>query len=347
MGKPSNSDPMRAATRLCAETCGNRARLCAELGAILFAMGLPIVLATAARAQTQATTLPLMLPSATAFDAAGNLYFAETGNHVVRKVTPAGIITTVAGSGVQGFSGDNGPATAAELDSPAGLALDSAGDLYIADSHNHRVREVAAATGTISTIAGTGAPGFSGDGGPATAAQSRSAHRARTRRIGKLVSGGHREPPRAPDRGCHGRNRNCRGQRHRGLRRRQRPSERGLHRFAQRTCIGRRRQPLHRRHAQRPRAHGERGERPDLHRRRRGSCRRQCAVLRRRQRPSDLGKPRSATRPDDGLRGQSIFCRQRQPPHPAHLAHRRHHHRRRAGNRDFRRGQRARGLGQP
>jgi sugar lactone lactonase YvrE len=161
---------MRAATRLCAETCGNRARLCAELGAILFAMGLPIVLATAARAQTQATTLPLMLPSATAFDAAGNLYFAETGNHVVRKVTPAGIITTVAGNGVQGFSGDNGPATAAELDSPAGLALDSAGDLYIADSHNHRVREVAAATGTISTIAGTGAPGFSGDGGPATAA---------------------------------------------------------------------------------------------------------------------------------------------------------------------------------
>jgi len=134
-------------------------------------MGLLIGFATAARAQTQATTLPLLLPSSVVFDAQGNLYFAETGNHVVRKVTSAGIITTVAGSGVQGFSGDNGPAIAAQLDSPAGLALDSAGDLYIADSHNHRVREVAAATGVIATIAGTGVAGFSGDGGLATAAR--------------------------------------------------------------------------------------------------------------------------------------------------------------------------------
>ena len=112
-----------------------------------------------------------MLPSATAFDAAGNLYFAETGNHVVRKVTSAGIITTVAGNGVQGFAGDGGLATSAELDSPAGLALDAAGDLYIADSHNQRIREVNAATGIIATIAGTGAAGFSGDGGMATAAR--------------------------------------------------------------------------------------------------------------------------------------------------------------------------------
>jgi sugar lactone lactonase YvrE len=134
-------------------------------------MGLTISLATTARAQTQATTLPLMLPSATVFDAQGNLYFAETGNHVVRKLSSGGIITTVAGNGVQGFSGDNGPATAAELDSPAGLALDAAGDLYIADSHNHRIREVAAATGIVATIAGTGVAGFSGDGGMATAAR--------------------------------------------------------------------------------------------------------------------------------------------------------------------------------
>jgi sugar lactone lactonase YvrE len=132
---------------------------------------LAIGLATSARAQTQATTLPLLLPSATVFDAQGNLYFVETGNHVVRKVTPGGIITTVAGNGVQGFSGDGGLATSAELDSPAGLALDSAGDLYIADSHNQRIREVVAATGIIATIAGTGAAGFSGDGGVATAAQ--------------------------------------------------------------------------------------------------------------------------------------------------------------------------------
>ena len=111
------------------------------------------------------------LPSAAAFDAQGNLYFAEIGNHVVRKVTPAGIITTVAGNGVQGFSGDNGAATAAELDSPAGIAVDAAGDIFIADSHNQRVREVAVATGVIATIAGTGVAGFTGDGGAGTAAR--------------------------------------------------------------------------------------------------------------------------------------------------------------------------------
>jgi sugar lactone lactonase YvrE len=142
-------------------------RRCVPLGLLIF---FAASLATSARAQTQATTLPLMLPSATVFDAAGNLFFVETGNHVVRKLSSAGIVTTVAGNGVEGFAGDNGPATAAQLDSPAGLALDSAGDLFIADSHNHRIREVSSATGTITTIAGIGAPGFSGDGGPATAA---------------------------------------------------------------------------------------------------------------------------------------------------------------------------------
>ena len=167
MGKQSNPNPMRQAVRLSGETCGRIARRCISLGlAIFFATNL----ATSARAQTQATTLPLMLPSATVFDAAGNLFFVETGNHVVRKLSSAGIVTTVAGNGVEGFAGDNGPATAAQLDSPAGLALDSVGDLFIADSHNHRIREVSSATGTITTIAGIGAPGFSGDGGPATAA---------------------------------------------------------------------------------------------------------------------------------------------------------------------------------
>jgi sugar lactone lactonase YvrE len=159
---------MRKSARLSCETYGGIARRCISLGLVIF---FAANLATSARAQTQATTLPLMLPSSIVFDAAGNLYFVETGNHVVRKVTSAGIITTVAGNGVQGFSGDNGPATAAQLDSPAGLALDSAGDLYIADSHNHRIREVSSATGTIATIAGTGVPGFSGDGGPAKSAQ--------------------------------------------------------------------------------------------------------------------------------------------------------------------------------
>lgn len=168
MGKQSNSDPMRRSASLTCETYGRIVRRCASLVWLIF---FATNLATIARAQTQATTLPLMIPSATVFDAAGNLYFVETGNHVVRKVTSAGVITTVAGNGVQGFSGDKGPATAAQLDSPAGLALDSSGDLFIADSHNHRIREVSSATGTIATIAGTGAPGFSGDGGPAKSAQ--------------------------------------------------------------------------------------------------------------------------------------------------------------------------------
>jgi sugar lactone lactonase YvrE len=115
--------------------------------------------------------VPLILPSALVFDGQGNLYFAETGSHVIRKFSVGGALTTVVGNGVQGFGGDNGPATAAELDSPSGLAMDALGNLYIADTHNHRVREVAASTGTITTIAGTGAAGFAGDGGAANAAQ--------------------------------------------------------------------------------------------------------------------------------------------------------------------------------
>ena len=167
MGKQSGTNPVRVAGGPYAVRRGRVVRVCAWLG---LAVWVAIGTVNAARAQTQATALPLMIPSATTFDVQGNLYFAETGNHVVRKVTPGGIITTVAGNGVQGFTGDNGLAAAAELDSPAGLALDAAGDLYIADSHNQRVREVTAATGIITTIAGTGIAGFSGDGGVPTAA---------------------------------------------------------------------------------------------------------------------------------------------------------------------------------
>jgi sugar lactone lactonase YvrE len=122
-------------------------------------------------AKTQGVTLPLVLPSAIAFDAQGDLYFADAGEHMVRMLSVAGVITTVAGNGVQGSAGDGGLAAAAELDSPTGLAVDAAGDLYIADSHNQRVREVSAASGMITTIAGTGVAGFAGDRGPATAAQ--------------------------------------------------------------------------------------------------------------------------------------------------------------------------------
>jgi sugar lactone lactonase YvrE len=124
-----------------------------------------------AQTTVSATTVPLILPSAIVYDPQGNLYVAETGNHVIRKIDTLSQITTIAGTGTQGFSGDNGPATAAQLDSPQGLALDAANNLYIADTHNHRIRKLTASTQTITTIAGTSIPNFSGDSGPATSAQ--------------------------------------------------------------------------------------------------------------------------------------------------------------------------------
>lgn len=106
------------------------------------------------------------------FDSAGNLYISDSGNNVVRKVAAGtGIITTIAGNGAGGFSGDGGPAISAELSSPGGLVLDAAGNLYIADEGNQRIRKVAISTGIITTVAGNGTRGFSGDGGLATNAE--------------------------------------------------------------------------------------------------------------------------------------------------------------------------------
>ena len=142
---------------------------------------------------------------------AGDLLFSEAAQQVVRRVTPAGVLSTVAGTGTQGFSGDGGPATAAMLDTPGALALDAAGDLYVADTHNQRIRRVDAGTGVLTTVlggvsvaamtfdasgrllyaesakhqvwrldlgsgattlvVGSGMQGFGGDGGPAAAAE--------------------------------------------------------------------------------------------------------------------------------------------------------------------------------
>jgi uncharacterized protein (TIGR03437 family) len=107
-------------------------------------------------------------PTGIAVDAAGNLFFAD-GNRV-RKVAPSGIVTTVAGKGSSGYSGDGGPATDAQLWFPEGIAVDSEGNLFIADHANNRVRKVSP-SGIITTVAGNGSAGFSGDGGPATSAQ--------------------------------------------------------------------------------------------------------------------------------------------------------------------------------
>jgi sugar lactone lactonase YvrE len=159
---------------------------------------------------TLATTVPILLPTGIAYDSTGNLYVAEAAGQLVVRVTPTGTLSPVAGTGVQGFAGDGGPATAALLDTPVALAVDSAGNVLIADSHNHRIRRVDAGTGLISTlatiqdpsalaiapdgsiyvadrsgqsvlrvdvvsgaltpVAGNGVEGFSGDGGPAPSA---------------------------------------------------------------------------------------------------------------------------------------------------------------------------------
>jgi DNA-binding beta-propeller fold protein YncE len=111
-------------------------------------------------------------PFDVALDRQGNLYFSEADNHCVRRVERgSGIITTVAGTGKAGYSGDGGPATLAQLNSPYGIALDAANNLYIVDRLNACIRMVEVATGLIRTLAGTGQPGYSGDGGPTTQAQ--------------------------------------------------------------------------------------------------------------------------------------------------------------------------------
>ncbi len=111
-------------------------------------------------------------PVAVAVDAAGNLYIAEAGNNVVRRVTRSGLVYTVAGNGRRGYVGDGGPATDAALNFPSAVAVDAGGRLWIADTNNHCIRRVSAG-GRIETIAGDGVPGFGGDGGAAAEARLR------------------------------------------------------------------------------------------------------------------------------------------------------------------------------
>jgi NHL repeat-containing protein len=119
-----------------------------------------------------ATSAELNGPGGVTVDSAGNLYIPDLNNDRIRKVAAStGTISTVAGNGTQGHGGDGGLATNAELYQPDGVAVDDAGNLFIADTNNHRIRKVAAGTGTISTVAGNGTLGYSGDGGLATSAE--------------------------------------------------------------------------------------------------------------------------------------------------------------------------------
>jgi sugar lactone lactonase YvrE/PKD repeat protein len=119
-----------------------------------------------------AVSAALNSPQGVALDAAGNIFIADTQNSRIRMVNAAGVISTIAGTGTNGFAGDNGPAASASLNKPNSLTFDSAGNLYIADTANNSIRKIAVGTGIITTVAGTGTTtgGFAGDGGPATAA---------------------------------------------------------------------------------------------------------------------------------------------------------------------------------
>ena len=133
----------------------------------------------------QARDARLRTPLGVALDSGGTLYIADTYNHRIRKVTIDGTISTIAGTGESGFAGDGGPGTAAELSYPTSVAVATDGTLYIADTHNHRVRKLAT-DGTITTVAGSGAVGYSGDGGPSALARLNSPRGVAVSGEGKL-----------------------------------------------------------------------------------------------------------------------------------------------------------------
>lgn len=134
----------------------------------------------------QATSASMTWPCAVVGDNAGNLYISACNDNRVRRVGPDGTISTYAGNGVGGFGGDGGKATSASLHFPYGLAMDPAGNLYIADSQNNRIRKVAT-DGTITTVAGTGTAGAAGDGGPATGAQLKNPYAVAVDPSGSII----------------------------------------------------------------------------------------------------------------------------------------------------------------
>jgi hypothetical protein len=136
------------------------------------------------------TSASLNGPISVAVDGKGNLFFADQ-NTVFRLDAATGVLTIAAGNGTVGSGGDTDPATNAQLSMPSGIALDSAGNLYIADSGHYRIRKVS--NGVITTVAGSGAPGFSGDNGPATSAELFDASGIAVDSTRRSVHRGHRQ----------------------------------------------------------------------------------------------------------------------------------------------------------
>ncbi len=117
-----------------------------------------------------ATAAEINNPYGLAVDGSGNVFIADGNNNCIRMINTAGIINTIAGNGFAGYSGDGGPATASEMNSPNGVAVDATGNIYIGDFQNNRIR-IVSTSGIINTIAGNGIGSYSGDGGPSTAAE--------------------------------------------------------------------------------------------------------------------------------------------------------------------------------
>lgn len=134
-----------------------------------------------------ATAAKINNPQGIFWDPSNNVFFGDHDNNRLRKIDPAGTITTIAGNGTAGYSGDGGPATAASLYAPSSVAADATGNIYIADMFNHRIRRVDYVTGIITTVAGTGVLGYSGDGGPATAARIRYPKGVCVDRLGNIL----------------------------------------------------------------------------------------------------------------------------------------------------------------
>jgi sugar lactone lactonase YvrE len=133
-----------------------------------------------------ATEARLNAPNGLAVDSKGNLYIADTGNDRIRMVSSGGVISTIAGNGSRGYGGDGGAARGASLNTPTDVTVDAAGNVYIADQGNHRIRRVTP-DGTIRTVAGSGSPGFGGDGGTAVQAGLNSPSAVRIDKAGNLL----------------------------------------------------------------------------------------------------------------------------------------------------------------